>query len=198
MCQLFETIRVEHGVAHFVDYHQQRVDRSVGLIGYKARVDLRSYIATLDLPISGCHKLRITYTGSGIVCHSLTPYQIRRVDSLRLVASNSICYDYKLEDRVAIEQLMAQREGCDDILIVRRGVITDCSFANVALFDGVEWVTPSVPLLRGTCRERLVEQGVLRPRVVTAKTLESYRSVVLINAMIGFHAERAIKISAVR
>lgn len=197
MCQLFETIRVEQGVAHFVDYHQRRVDRSVERIGSKEGVDLRSYIEALELPATGCHKLRISYTGTGIVGHSVTLYQARRVESLRLVVADSICYDCKWEDRGEIERLVAQSGGCDDVLIVRRGAVTDCSFANVALFDGVEWVTPAVPLLGGTCRERLVEEGVLRPRVVTAESLGSYKAVALINAMIGFDPGRAIDMSAV-
>lgn len=190
MCQLFETIRIEHGQAHFVEYHQMRINRSIG----HGVVHLQCYITNIELPQNGCYKLRITYTYFGIVEHQLVPYVMAQISTLKLVVDDNICYDKKYEDRSAIASLHAQRNGCDDILIVRKGLITDSSFANIALFDGERWVTPSEPLLAGTCRARLIDQGIIAPANITVESLGKYSKITLINAMIGFDPNRQVVI----
>lgn len=194
MYQLFETIRVEDGKAHFVHYHQQRVDRSVGC----GCVNLDSYIQSIELPDFGCHKLRITYWRDGILLHTVTPYTARTLTSFRLVEALAIDYACKWENRSAIELLYERRDGCDDVIIVREGLVTDCSFANIALLGGDGWVTPSEPLLAGTCRARLIEQGVLTPKRVSVDSLLDYEKMLIINAMVGFDATAAVAITAVR
>ena len=59
-------------------------------------------------------------------------------------------------------EMLDKKGDCDDILIIRNGLITDMSYANVAFFDGTQWLTPRIPLLAGTCRERLLETGPIR------------------------------------
>ena len=73
------------------------------------------------------------------------------------------------------------------MLIVRRGLLTDSSFCNIALLreDG-RWITPERPLLAGTMRDRLLESGVLRPGTIPADELHAYRRIALFNAMNGW------------
>lgn len=186
MCLLIETIRVDDGKVHFAEYHQQRVDRSVGV----GNICLEQLISELELPAVGCFKLRITYTAERIVAHEIEPYIDRQIRTLRLVTDDTIRYDRKLSDRSALEALRDMRGECDDILIVRNGLITDSSYANVALFDGNSWVTPAEPLLAGTCRARLIDQGIITPRQISAASLGNYSKLTLINAMIGFDPNR--------
>lgn len=182
MCQLFESIRIEGGVVHNVSYHQARVDRSIGA----GRLCLASFISTLDLPRMGLFKLRVTYCERGVMLHSISPYFARQIKTLQLVVDDTIVYDRKSEDRSAIAHLLADRGDADDILIVRGGLVTDASFANVALHDGEQWVTPALPLLEGTCRARLVDSGILVTRTITVDSLSGYSNILLINAMIDF------------
>lgn len=182
MCQLFETIRVENGAAQHLCYHQQRVDRSVG----GGKIWLENYVNVLELPPDGCFKLRIVYSEQGIVQHTITPYVARSIATLRLVVDNEIVYDRKSEDRSVIERLTDLRNGCDDIIIVRRGLITDSSFANLAFFDGMRWVTPREPLLKGTCRARLLDSGELVEECISVASLQNYSKLQLINAMLDF------------
>lgn len=187
MCLLFETIRLEEGKAHFVAYHQKRIDRSVG-----SGISLAPYIDRLELPLHSCFKLRITYKREGIVGHEITPYTLPQIHTVRLITDNTICYDRKLNDRTAIDRLRNQRGNCDDILIVRNGLITDSSFANVVLFDGNRWVTPAEPLLAGTCMTRLIDMGVIVPKHIPVESLPEYSKLTLINAMIGFDPNRHV------
>ena len=183
MCLLFETIRVEQGRVHHLDYHQQRVARSV--LGN--RINLVNYLKNTRLPQSGCFKLRIVYSSEGIVEHQLTPYTVRRFETLKLVDGGSIRYDKKYLDRSVIDKLRETRGECDDILIVRDGILTDTSIANIVLFDGSRWITPAKPLLAGTCRARLIEEGTITTADITPDSLTKYAKISLINAMIGFN-----------
>lgn len=72
------------------------------------------------------------------------------------------------------------------MLIVRNGRLTDTSIANVALWNGTEWHTPSFPLLKGTHRQRLLDEGRIVERDITVDDLSLYSRVRLFNAMISF------------
>ena len=96
--------------------------------------------------------------------------------------------DNKSTDREALNRLFACRGERDDILIVRRGLLTDTSIANIALFDGKDWFTPKLPLLRGTCRTALIDNGIIKEKDIRPEELSSYSFVRLFNAMIKWGA----------
>ena len=61
------------------------------------------------------------------------------------------------------------RQDKDDILIVKNGLLTDTSIANIALYDGNDWYTPLHPLLKGTKRAELLDKGVLKEKEIKIK-----------------------------
>ena len=95
-------------------------------------------------------------------------------------------YTYKSCDRSALNALFGQRAGADDVLIVRRGLITDTSIANIALWNGSRWETPEAPLLEGTMRAYLLDEGLITPCAIRPQDLPRYTRVRLFNAMISF------------
>jgi 4-amino-4-deoxychorismate lyase len=72
----------------------------------------------------GLFKCRVTY-GPDIESIEFEPYRKRTVRSLKLVVSDEIEYSFKFKDRSALEALFAQRGDCDDIIIVKNGLVTD-------------------------------------------------------------------------
>ena len=73
-----------------------------------------------------------------------------------------------------------------DILIVKNNLVSDTSFSNIAFFDGNNWFTPSLPLLKGTKRELLIYNGLLN--VIDIKVTDikkNFKSFCLINSMIN-------------
>lgn len=111
---------------------------------------------------------------------------MRKIGSLRLVDGGNIDYRYKATDRSALTALLDQRAGCDDILIVRDGKITDTSFSNVVFEDaGGGLYTPDTCLLKGTRRESLLDAGIIRECPITVDDIRRFRKVLLVNAMIG-------------
>lgn len=187
MYPLFESIKVENGVIFHIDYHQKRMARSSGLL-------LRPYLYQICLPPTGVHKLRITYTKDQFLGFTLTPYIYRTIKTLAPVHDNLIDYGRKSENRHAIDNLFAQRGQCDDILIIKNGMVTDTSFCNIVLLGGDggnNWVTPSTPLLEGTCRARLLDQGLITATLIPFEDLRKYTKFILINAFMDFDQSRA-------
>ena len=82
--------------------------------------------------------------------------------------------------------MFAQRENCDDIIIVKNGLVTDSFAANLLFFNGKDWVTPTTPLLKGTKRQLLLDRGIIIEKEIMEEDVFGFQKVGLINAMIDF------------
>lgn len=195
--RLLESIRIIDGQAPLLPFHQRRMDRVRRVLFSKSSpLKLEKILDATDLPSEGLYKLRIEYS-EVVVKQELVPYTLKPVNSIRLVNADNVLYGKKFTDRSAIRKCLEKKGDCDDILMIQRGHVTDCSYANVALFDGNHWYTPSWPLLRGTRREQLIEKGIIRPSVIRERDLDSFQSIRLINAMLPWGEGPTLDISAV-
>jgi len=158
-----------------------------GVSAQQAQAETESLAARLaaDYPRTGLYKCRILYDGQSRNV-SFYPYEPRRLRTIRVVHDDAITYTHKYEDRRAIDRLFAMRDGCDDVLIVRRGQVTDCSYSNVVFRKGVEWFTPEVPLLKGTMRQKLIDENKIRPKEILPGDIRSFDGLKVINAMLEF------------
>jgi len=179
---LLETIKIEEGKIHNLEYHQKRCDKS--------RLDLYHTSDTLSLksiikaPSTGLYRCRIVYNTE---VHSIEyiPYQAKEIKTLKIVDSD-LTYNYKYADRQALNVLRTLHHEVDDILIEHNGYIKDTSIANIAFYDGTTWFTPEVPLLEGTMRAKLLDENIIRTKPIRKEDLPCYTQVALMNAMIGF------------
>lgn len=186
MCRLIETIQIRHGQALHLRYHQARFDEARRqLFGVAESILLEELLQVPDTFQYGIVKCRITYAET-IEKIEWEPYMPRVVKSLQLVNADAVSYPFKYADRSAINKLMLQRGSCDDILMVKNGLITDTSYSNVALSDGSRYFTPASPLLAGTCRTRLLEEGRIELADIAPCDLRHFRSAMLINAMLDW------------
>lgn len=184
MCRYIETIRIEKGRLRNIAYHDRRmneVHREVW--GVDRSVSLETYIDAS--PYEERTRCRVTY-GRDVESVEFFPYQIRPVHSLQLVRGGQIEYRRKRADRSELNALFACRGEADDVLIVRGGLLTDTSIANIALGDGTGWYTPASPLLEGTQRACLLDAGMIRPLDIHADDLSRFQKIRLFNAMIDF------------
>jgi len=119
--------------------------------------------------------------------HSVTqsPYQRKPIKSLRLVKVPELDYRYKYADRNRLTEQYKQRGAADDIWIVMDGKLTDSYFANVCLWDGMQWSTPKSYLLNGVMRQSLIASGELHEKNIAVDDLPNYQKIGLINAMNG-------------
>ena len=185
MCLFIETIRVDCGEVRNTAYHERRMnDTRTHFWPESPALQLAGYLPAI--PGSGVHKLRIVYGQNGIEEVTCTPYTLRPVRSLALIQADDIDYACKSTGREPLNCLFALRGACDDILIVKQGLLTDTSIANIALSDGTHWYTPAHPLLKGTKRAALLEEGILQEKDIRPEDLPSFSTVRLFNAMIDW------------
>lgn len=70
-------------------------------------------------------------------------------------------------------------------MIIKNGLISDTTIANIAIYlDGI-WITPKKPLLKGTTRDRYLKEGKLIEKDISAEDLKASK-IALMNAMIDF------------
>ena len=176
--QYLETIKVLDGKFYNLEYHQRRLDKTVK----NANIILKEIIIP---PLCGLFRCRVIYNNNNYEI-LYYPYKKKNIQTLKLVFDDAINYEKKYADRSQIEVLMKQKSQCDDILIVKNGLITDTSIANVAFKYKSNWVTPKKPLLYGTTRTRLLEKHKIIQEDISVKDLENFTQVALMNAMVDF------------
>ena len=82
------------------------------------------------------YKTRVVYGKQGVEAVEYAPYFIRNINSLQVVGYVTMTYGYKSSDRSSLNALVAHKGNCDDIIIVKHGLLTDTSFTNLAIFYG--------------------------------------------------------------
>lgn len=179
---LLETIKCEGGEVHHLEYHQKRLDKSRReLFGLTDTLDLSSLIKAPDEKLYRC---RVLYSHT-IESVEFIPYRPKEIKTLKVVPSD-FTYHYKFADRSPLERLLEENPEADDVIIEKEGLITDTTIANIAFFDGKTWITPREPLLKGTMRAYLLDQGFLQEKDIPSDSLERYEKAALMNAMLGF------------
>ena len=182
MSLLLETIKIERKQPSNLTYHQTRLNKSQkALFGLEPSIDLASL---LHAPSDALYRCRILYD-TKIRSIEYLPYTPKEIHTLKIVTS-TLDYGYKYADRSAFNTLLESHNTYDDILIEKKGLLTDTSIANIAFYDGTTWFTPEDPLLKGTMREKLLDEGFLHTKAIRREDISSYTQVALMNAMIGF------------
>ncbi len=184
MSPFFETVKIHNRTIHNRLWHNRRLNRTVSdNFGIHTDFDIAEFITLPD--DDALYRCRILYERE-IRSVTLSPYRRRNYRALRLVEAD-IEYPYKSTDRSAIDACFAQRGDADDIIIVREGLLTDTSIANIALYDGLTWYTPQTPLLEGTMRASLLAEKSVKTRHLTPDDLKKSVRFALMNAMTGFY-----------
>ncbi|MCO4844551.1 MAG: aminotransferase class IV [Sulfurovum sp.] len=179
---LLETIKIEDGEIHSLHYHQDRCNKSRQTL-FRCS-DILELSSIIDAPKTGLYRCRILY---GEVLHSIDyiPYIPKNIQTLKIVSSD-IEYSFKYANRDALNALLNENKDVDEVIIEKNGYLTDTTISNIAFFDGKQWFTPKNPLLQGTMRAKLIDEGFLQPKDIKREDLYHYSQVALMNAMIGF------------
>jgi len=194
MSLLFETIKIDNGKVCNIDYHNERLNRSRRvLFGSSNNVNLEDVIVIPEQNQLHVARCRLVYNDE-IRKIDYFPYKPRTINSLRLVECNDIDYSFKYDDRSKLDELFEQRGDADEILIVKKGFITDTSFTNIVFYDSEKWITPSKPLLQGTKRSQLLKENTITESEIRVEDLRHFSKAVLVNAMLGFNPKNYIEI----
>lgn len=182
MCRFIESICCLEGEAQLIDLHQERVNRTF-LKFFPQYTPIKLSDIVQNIPAKGKYKCRVEYS---FELHSIEFifYQTPSIQSLQVLQSDSIEYEYKSTKREDLDSIFEQRGLADDIIIVKNGRVTDSYFANLVFFDGKKWWTPDRPLLQGIKRQSLINLGMLKTKKIFKKDLSTFQKVSLINAML--------------
>lgn len=179
---LLETIKIAEGEIANLPYHQDRCDQSRQTLFQST--DILDLASLIEPPKNGLYRCRILY---GEKLHSIKyiPYVPKEINSLKIVPAN-IDYALKYANRDVLNTLLESNKEVDEVIIEKEGYLTDITIANIAFYDGEQWFTPENPLLKGTMRAKLINEGFLQTREIKKEDLDHYTQVALINAMLGF------------
>jgi 4-amino-4-deoxychorismate lyase len=181
---IFETIKIENRTLQNIEHHNLRLNRSrKQLYNNPDEIRLEEVIQVPGELDAGVYKCRVIFSGD-LTTIGFFKYSPRPVRRIKMVECDHIDYCHKYLDRSAIDDLFRKRGDADDILIIRNGYITDTSYANIVFWNGRYWITPSTPLLNGTARQRLLQEGKIHHAKLTPKDISNFLGFKLINAML--------------
>lgn len=187
-----ESICIINGKAQNIDAHKKRMYETASYYGFKAP-ELPKIEELLTNGIKECKvKCRIVYHHE-ISSISFEKYIPKKIKTLKLVNA-SPDYSFKFSDRTVLDNLLKYRNGCDEILIVRNGFITDTSYSNVVFNKNGELYTPYHPLLNGTKRQKLLSEGVIKEAQISVNSIKEFDRVWLINALLDIEDEVSLPV----
>jgi para-aminobenzoate synthetase/4-amino-4-deoxychorismate lyase len=177
---VFETIRVEHGRALYLEDHLARLRASVHEL-YGVDLDLR----LPDLPEEPC-RLRITVLPSGETTTQLAPLGEPNLTLAPWTVPGGLGA-HKWADRRAVDEA-TQRLGATPLILDEDGSALEASWANVWVREGDRLLTPPADgrLLPGVTRARLLRTEVhSAEEPLTLERLEAADVIVLTSALRG-------------
>jgi len=167
-------------------WHQRRMESSqLSSFGYFNNIDLKDVIHIPHWAEKGLIKCRIIYRRN-VESIEFLAYEKKPISSLRLVEADELQYPFKYANRNTINRLYDEKGDADDILIIKNGLVTDGSYTNVAFYDGTSWLTPGIPLLDGTTRQRLLQEKRIIPDFIPADLIQDFKKIRMFNAMTGW------------
>lgn len=196
MSPFIETILAEFGIPQNLFFHQARLNKTIAHFNGVPGIDIEQALKGVTIGTAPKTKVRLSYNEEGILEIAQEAYTKKEINSIRLVDIGNREYDFKYADRKWIYTLLAEA-GTDEIIMVKNGLITDSSIANLAFFDGEHWFTPSSPLLKGTRRAALLEQQTIKPISIQAASLQDFISFKCVNAMMGWEDSPALDINLI-
>lgn len=188
MFRFIESIRIENYKVHLADLHQARIDKTLAYYRAKSVLQVKKLAQKIDIPSSSIYKWRIVYDLDGHYITELQEYYLPFIKTFRLVEAGEMDYQFKFEDREAFNRLKSNRKN-EEIIILKRGEVTDTSFSNLIFRRGDQWYTPSGYLLNGVMRKYLLNTGITSEMDINTGNIMEFESLQLINAMRPFGTE---------
>jgi 4-amino-4-deoxychorismate lyase len=188
-----ESIKVKGGNYFNLEGHSRRIERTCrNFFGSPPGFSLSLVLP--PAPSEGLFKARVIYS-KVLRSVELEPYFFPEIKKAILVRADGVSYPWKYLNRGVFTGLKANAEA-DEIIIVKNGLLSDSSRANLVFENSEGLFTPESPLLKGVKREELMGQGRLAARRIGPDQLGLYRKIYFVNAMIDLEDNVSIPLSS--
>ena len=187
MYQFIESIKIENGQAFLLNLHQQRIYQTFANFHHKCIINLHALLSSLQPPQKGLYKWRIIYNLNGDFEYQFVPYSFTEIKDFELVDNNEINYSFKYFDRTHLDT-MKKQSLAQEIIIVKKGFITDTTFSNLIFLKNGIWHTPKTFLLNGVQRFNLIHLGIIQETEINLEKLKEFSHFQIINAMNDFNS----------
>ncbi len=190
MFQFFETIRYFNAGVENLFFHQQRVEKTFLYNGRICRLNLEeinfnSKAVEYHINKSEVYKCKLSYNLDGNYSLHFEPYRIRIIKTFSFLDIGLNKYDFKFVDRDWINKAVSEAKT-DEVIFIENELMKDASYANIVLYDGVNWVTPKKPLLPGTKRAFLLKEKIIIEQDIYVHQIEKFEKIKFINAMMNW------------
>ena len=195
--QLLETIQIKDGQFQDIEYHNKRFNSSrIDLFGICEKYQLENLIKMPSACSKGVFRCRVIYQ-KDIKEVTFMPYLPKEIKILKLIDIGNWDYSHTYADRFFMTHLLIENKNFDEIIMTKHGLITDCTIANLAFWDGLNWFTPSKPLLKGTKRQQLLDRSLIVEREIRIEDISQYKGVCLINCFRNLGLENLVGIDKI-
>ena len=183
MSLLVESIKILNGRCYLLALHEARMRKAQSeLYGIQNSIHLHKYIQIPEVFKEGLVKCRIEYD-TQIRDVQFLRYSVRTIRNAKTVVSDEINYPYKFVNRPQLDALFSLRENCDEIIIIKNGLVTDAYYYNLVFEKEKRFYTPAIPLLKGIQRENLLNCNKIISTDIPADHIHNYESIHFINAL---------------
>lgn len=150
------------------------------------KINLSSIVKIPEACRKGLYKCRVSYDK---VIREITfqPYEPAKASVILLLEIGDVFdYTFKFEDRVFFKEALQENPDADDVLFLSSGLLTDCTYSNVVLHNGENWVTPKTRLLTGVKRQYCLDNKVIIEKDIRVDELGDYTKIAFLNALRDF------------
>ena len=177
--ELFESMLVEDGKIFLLERHVDRLRNSAAYFGFNFNEE--ALYASLPHIPSQRAKLKLILRKDGHLTTETSPVIAHSEPKRVALASSPV----DSSDRFLFHKT-TNRDFRDNVIFYNeRNEVTESGIANVVVRLNDELFTPPVScgLLAGTFRQHLLEEGLIRERVVTVEELKNADEIFLINSV---------------
>ena len=100
-----------------------------------------------------------------------------------LVYDDKIHFPHKMKLRGDLDRLRKKQADCDEIIIVKNGLLTDAFYYNIVIENNDGLFTPKNPLLPGIMRSKLIQKHRIKVKDLNVMDLKLSKHIYLINAL---------------
>ncbi|MYL36724.1 aminodeoxychorismate synthase component I [Halobacillus litoralis] len=192
--QLLETMRLEEGCVHLLDYHLQRLQKSARYFQFPlntSRLKQRLREVTDQRP-EGLYKIRLLTDENGREEIQVMPMDppaphVQTALAAAPVSDQDPFLFHKTTHREIYERHKVPGKAAT-LLWNDRGELTEFTIANLVVKYHGEYITPPVTsgLLAGTYRQYLLDQGRIKEQILTKDQLGEFEEIWMVNALRGW------------